>query len=72
MRTAELSGGDLRHAFQGLVARELRSRRLARFIQENYPGHGDFTADRLRQEQPDVDRILEEIRKGKREETVGG
>ncbi len=58
--------GEVRHAVYGLVARELGAAALARFIQENYPGHGDYTADRQRQEQPDVDQIMEEVRKRSR------
>ncbi len=66
MSTTDLTGGDLRRAVYKIVARELGAAALARFIQENYPGHGDYTADRQRQEQPDVDQILEEVRKGSR------
>ncbi len=66
MSTTELSGGDLRRAVYGIVARELGASALARFIQENYPGHGDYTADRQNEQQPDVDRILDELKNARR------
>jgi hypothetical protein len=62
----ELSRDDLRRAVYGLVARELGAAALARFIQENYPGHGDYTAERQQAAQPDVDQILGEMKKNNR------
>jgi len=59
---SELSGGELRQAVYRIVARELGSAALARFIQENYPGSGDYTAERQMQEQPNVEDIVRELR----------
>jgi hypothetical protein len=61
MSTIDLTGGDLRHAVYRVIARELGAAALARFIQENYPGLGDYTAERQLQHQPSVDQILNEI-----------
>lgn len=69
MSTTELSGGDLRRAVYNLVARELGAAALARFIQENYPGQGNYTAKRQFQEQPDVDRIIDDIKNRRGSET---
>ncbi len=63
MSTTDLTGGDLRRAVYKIVARELGTSALARFIQENYPGHGDYTAERQGEQQPDVDQILDQIKR---------
>lgn len=63
MSTTDLTGGDLRRAVYHVVARELGAAALARFIQENYPGHGDYTAERQREQQPGVDELLDEMKK---------
>jgi len=63
MSTTDLAGGDLRRAVYRIIARELGASALVRFLQENYPGHGDYTAERQQTEQPDVDQILAEMKK---------
>ncbi len=62
MSTTELTGGDLRRAVYGIIVRELGTSALVRFLQENYPGQGDYTALRQQAERPDIDHILAELK----------
>jgi hypothetical protein len=61
--TTELTGGELRRTVYRLVARELGAAALVRFLQENYPGIGDYTEARKLLEQPTVEEIAREIKK---------
>lgn len=66
MSITELTGGELRRAVYSIIARELGTSALVRFIQENYPGQGDYTTERQKASQPDVDAILAEVEKARR------
>lgn len=61
MATTELTGKQLREAVYELIARELGTAALARFVQENYQGLEDYTADRAKKPQPTVDEIIAKI-----------
>ncbi len=62
MSTSELTGGELRRAVYSIIARELGTSALVRFLQENYPGHGDYTAGRQQATQPEIDQVLDEMK----------
>ncbi len=52
MKTAELSGSDLRRAVYEVIRKELGVAALVRFIQENASSEENYTKERRRQSQP--------------------